>query len=124
MQWGRGCIDTLGFLIYINATGLGARSSVAERAAHNRLVPGSNPGEPTIKVIFMSCYFRHLKGIFDEAGIQVIPSTKKQIDRAIHQLVGTDYKDCPATWQKLKQQIMTDEEKRQEFIIKLKDAIS
>jgi hypothetical protein len=28
---------------------LRARSSAAERAAHNRLVVGSNPAEPTIK---------------------------------------------------------------------------
>ena len=27
--------------------GIGARSSVAERSAHNRLVAGSNPAEPT-----------------------------------------------------------------------------
>ena len=71
----------------------------------------------------MSCYFRHLKNIFDEAGIEVTPGNKKQIDQAIHQIVGTNYKDCPDTWQKLKQQIIADEQKQQGFIIKLRNAI-
>jgi len=71
----------------------------------------------------MSCYFRRLKDIFDEAGIEVTSSNKKQIDRAIHQLVGTDYKDCPGTWKKLKQQITSDEQKRQDFITELRNII-
>ena len=72
----------------------------------------------------MSCYFRHLKGVFDEAGIEVTSSNRKQIDQAIHQIVGTNYKDCPGTWQRLRQQIMTDEQKRQDFIGKLRNAIT
>ncbi|MFC1847609.1 hypothetical protein ACFLW5_02215 [Chloroflexota bacterium] len=71
----------------------------------------------------MSCYFRHLKGIFDEAGIKINPGNKEQIDRAIHQIVGSNYKDCPGTWQKLKQQVMADEQKRKGFIVQLKKAI-
>jgi len=71
----------------------------------------------------MSCYFRHLKDIFDKAGIEVNASNKKQIDQAIHRIVGANYKDCPGTWQKLKQQIIPDEQKRQEFIVKLRKAI-
>ena len=72
----------------------------------------------------MSCYFRHIKDILAEAGIEVTPGNKKQIDRAIHQAVGVDYKDCPATWKRLKQEIMTDEQKRQDFIKKLEGAIT
>lgn len=53
----------------------------------------------------MSCYFRHIKDILDEAGIEVA------------------YKDCTATWRKLKQQIMGDEQKKQDFIRELKDAV-
>ena len=71
----------------------------------------------------MSCYFRHMKDILDEAGIKVTPSNKKQIDQAIHQAVEVAYKDCPATWKRLKQQIIGDEQKRQDFIKKLQDAI-
>ena len=69
----------------------------------------------------MSCYFRHLKDVFNEAGIEVTPSNRKQIDQAIHQIVDTNYKDCPGTWQRLKQQMMTDKQKRQDFIEKLRD---
>lgn len=72
----------------------------------------------------MSCYFRHLKDIFSEAGIEVTSSNKKQVDQAIHQMVEVDYKECPAAWKKLKQDIMRDEKKRQDFIQKMKDAIS
>ena len=72
----------------------------------------------------MSCYFRHLKGILDEAGIEVTPSNKKQIDQAIHQTVEVTYKDCPQTWKKLKQQIIGDEQKRRDLIDKLQTAIS
>ena len=74
-------------------------------------------------MITMSCYFRRLKDIFDEAGIEVTSSNKKQIDQAIHQLVGTDYKDCPSTWKKLKQQIIADKQKRQDFVTELKNII-
>jgi len=57
----------------------------------------------------MSCYLRHIKCILEEAGIEVNPGNRKQIDQAIHQAVGVDYKDCPATWKRLKQEIMTDD---------------
>ena len=70
----------------------------------------------------MSCYFRHLKDILSEAGIEVNPSNRKQIDRAIHDIVGITYKDCPTTWKKLKQEIIGDEQKRQDFIKKLQNA--
>lgn len=36
----------------------------------------------------MSCYFRHLKDILNEAGIEVTASNKKQIDRIIHEIAG------------------------------------
>ena len=71
----------------------------------------------------MSCYFRHIKDILDEAGIEVTSSNKKQIDQAIHQIVGVAYKDCPATWKRLKQQIMGDEQKRRDLTRKLQNAI-
>ncbi|MBM4446116.1 MAG: hypothetical protein FJ023_02025 [Chloroflexi bacterium] len=72
----------------------------------------------------MSCYFRHLKEIFDEAGIQVTSNNRKQNDEAIHQILGITYKDCPQTCKKLKLQIISNERKRQEFIQKLKAAMS
>ena len=71
----------------------------------------------------MSCYFRHLKDILNEAGIEATPDNRKQIDRAIHDIVGVTYKDCPATWKKLKQEIAGDEQKRQDFLKKLQNSI-
>jgi len=71
----------------------------------------------------MSCYFRHLKDILNEAGIEVNPSNRKQIDRTIHDIVEVTYKDCPTTWKKLKQEIIGNEQKRQDFIKKLQNAI-
>ncbi len=71
----------------------------------------------------MSCYFRHLNDIFDEAGITVTTANRKQIDQAIHQIVRVSYKECPQAWKNLKQQIIDDEQKRQEFIKKLKTAV-
>ncbi len=71
----------------------------------------------------MSCYFRHINDILDEAGIEVTPSNRRQIDQAIHQVVEVTYKACPATWKRLKQQIIDDEQKRRDLIRKLQDAI-
>lgn len=72
----------------------------------------------------MSCYFRNLKDVFAEAGIEVNAGNKKQLDRVIHQIAAVDYKDCPNTWRKVKQDIMSDPQKRQEFIDKLKKAMT
>jgi len=45
----------------------------------------------------VSCYFRHVKNILDEAGVKVTSGNKKEIDQAFHQIVGVGYKDCPTT---------------------------
>ena len=72
----------------------------------------------------MSCYFRHLDDIFKEAGIAVTPANRKQVDQAIHQIVGVEYKECPAAWKKLKQEILQDEKKRRGFVQKLREALT
>lgn len=71
----------------------------------------------------MSCYFRHMKSILDEAGIAVTPDNKKEIDRAFHSMFGVTYRDCPATWKRLKQVLAGDDQKRGEIIQKTQDAI-
>ena len=71
----------------------------------------------------MSCYFRHMKDILNEAGITVNPSNKKQVDQAFHQIVGTTYKDCSATWKAIRQTYLVDEKKHKELIQKLKTAV-
>jgi hypothetical protein len=72
----------------------------------------------------MSCYFRHLKNLLDEAGVVVTPDNKRQIDRAVHKIVGVEYKNCPVAWKMLKHQVLDDEQKRHDFIKKLKDSLS
>jgi hypothetical protein len=71
----------------------------------------------------MSCYLRHLKDILDEAGITVTPANRQQVDRAIHGFVGVAYKNCPATWKKIKEDIKNDEAKRQALIRQLQTTL-
>ena len=35
----------------------------------------------------MSCYFRHMKDVLEEAGIEITKDNKKEIDGIIHRLV-------------------------------------
>jgi len=67
----------------------------------------------------MTCYFRHLSEVFRKAGIEVTPQNKKELDRVIHSIVKTSYKDCPATWREVKKRIVRDED---DFAAKLKAA--
>ena len=50
----------------------------------------------------MSCYFRHIKDLFDEAGVSPTPENKRCLDAAIHEALGVSYKDCSTTWAKVK----------------------
>jgi len=36
----------------------------------------------------LSCYFRHLKEVFESAGIEVTPQNRKSLDAAFHRVVG------------------------------------
>ena len=58
----------------------------------------------------MTCYFRHLKGVFDKAGIEVNKNNKRDLDRAIHAQMGVEYKDCSSTWKAVKTSLAEDEE--------------
>ena len=66
----------------------------------------------------MTCYFRHLQEIFKKAGIKVTSENKKELDKIIHNIVGVEYKNCPATWREVKKQIAENEEA---FVSKLKE---
>ena len=57
----------------------------------------------------MTCYFRHLKTIFEKAEIVVTNENKRLIDKIIHKMVGIEYKNCPATWKEVKKRIAEDE---------------
>jgi hypothetical protein len=67
----------------------------------------------------VTCYFRHLKPIFEKAGIEVTPENKKQLDTIIHNIVRVNYKNCPATWKQVKNFILKDEDA---FAIEIKNA--
>jgi hypothetical protein len=71
----------------------------------------------------MSCYFRHLKDVLAEAGIEVTPANKKDIDRALHEIMGVAYKDCPGTWKNLKGS-MANEADHAAVVNKLRKAVS
>jgi hypothetical protein len=67
----------------------------------------------------MTCYFRHLKEVFWKAGIGITPQNKQQIDKIIHDIVGVEYKNCPAAWQQVKKRMAEDEAG---FVAMLKNA--
>ncbi|MDY6794553.1 MAG: hypothetical protein SWK76_04625 [Actinomycetota bacterium] len=61
----------------------------------------------------MSCYFRRMADVFDEAGldleeIKADKKAKQELDRRIHELVGVEYKDCSPTWGKVKELLAED----------------
>jgi len=58
----------------------------------------------------LTCYFRHLKDVFDKAGIEVTKKNKRDLDRAIHAHMGVEYKDCSSTWRAVKASLSEDEE--------------
>ena len=69
----------------------------------------------------MTCYFRHLNKVFEKAGIEVTRDNRHEIDRVIHNIVGVEYKNCPAVWREVKTRLAEDEEV---FVSSLKKAFS
>ncbi len=67
----------------------------------------------------MTCYFRHLRDLFEKAGIAVTKENKREIDRVIHEIVDVEYKNCPAAWREVKKRLAED---REAFITELKKA--
>ena len=71
----------------------------------------------------MSCYFRHMKDIFDEVGLEITKENKKTVDRIIHELVDVSYKDCSPTWKAVKTHIKGDGRARSRFVERFKAAL-
>ena len=69
----------------------------------------------------MTCYFRHLKAVFEKAGVDVKEANKRELDRVIHGIVGVEYKNCSATWKEVKKRLAEDEDG---FITALKQALN
>jgi len=57
----------------------------------------------------VTCYFRHIRPVFDSLGIEVTADNKKEIDKRIHDIAGVDYKNCSATWKRFKELRSRDE---------------
>jgi len=76
---------------------------------------------PTLRLCesAMTCYFRHLTQVFEKAGIEVTSQNREEIDKMIHEIVGVNYKNCPAAWKQVKTRVLEDEEG---FVSKLKEA--
>ena len=51
-----------------------------------------------------------MKPIFKKAGVVVTKENKQKIDKAIHKIVGIEYKNCSSTWKEVKKRIIEDEE--------------
>jgi hypothetical protein len=66
----------------------------------------------------MTCYFRHLKDVFAEAGIEVTSENKREVDKVIHSMVGVKYKNCPLAWKQVKKRIARD---KAGFVSQLKE---
>jgi hypothetical protein len=56
----------------------------------------------------MTCYLRHLQEIFNDAGIEVTKDKKQELDKIIHEIARTKYKNCPVTWKEVKKRIAED----------------
>jgi len=62
-----------------------------------------------------------MKAVFEKAGIDVTKQNKKDIDRAIHGIVGVAYKNCSATWKEVKKRLAENEDS---FVQALKTEVS
>lgn len=71
----------------------------------------------------MSCYFRHMQDILEEAGVEITKENKKEIDRIIHGIVDVEYKNCSPTWKGIKEHIKGNNKARSHFIKKLKQEL-
>lgn len=69
----------------------------------------------------MTCYFRHLNEVFKKAGITVTKENKREVDKAIHKILGVEYKSCPVAWKEVKKRLAEDEEA---FVSALKKALA
>jgi len=66
----------------------------------------------------MTCYTRHLKEIFDDAGVEFTKENRRQADKLFKKWLGKT--DCPETWRELKIRL-SDPSKRREVVENLKN---
>ncbi len=69
----------------------------------------------------MSCYFRHMKDVIKEAGVELKDKEDRiAVDKAIHSLLEVEYKDCSSTWKEIKK-LKEDETFRKKLIEVIKN---
>ncbi len=57
----------------------------------------------------MTCYFRHLGKIFDQAGITVTAKNRQKLDKLVQDIVKPKVRDCPNTWKGVKKRLAENE---------------
>jgi hypothetical protein len=62
-----------------------------------------------------------LNKIFKKAGVTITKENKRDVDKIIHSIVGTSYKNCSATWKEVKKRIAENED---EFVNTLKSQLA
>jgi hypothetical protein len=60
----------------------------------------------------------------EEAGVEITPENKKEMDRIIHELAEVEHKNCSPTWKGVKERIRGDEASRGRFVTRLKEKLS
>jgi len=68
----------------------------------------------------MTCYFRHIQGVLEKAGVALTTTNKREVDRVIHKLVHVKYKNCPRAWREVKKRIADNEK---DFVYQLRQAL-
>lgn len=69
----------------------------------------------------LTCYFRHFKKYLKEMSVEITKENKREIDKAIHNFLDVEYKDCSTTWKEIKKRLAEDEVK---FTSSLKKALA
>jgi predicted Fe-Mo cluster-binding NifX family protein len=62
-----------------------------------------------------------MRELLKEAGIEVTPGNKRDVDKVIHEIVGVKYKNCPLAWGGIKNRMLRDG--REVFIKELRKAV-
>ena len=68
----------------------------------------------------MSCYTRHLEGLFQEVGIEDTKANRKDIDSHIRATLGMKEKHCPTVWKEVKTRL-NDVERRKDLVASLRE---
>ena len=60
----------------------------------------------------MTCFMRHLKGLFEDRGIEQTPENKRKMQRELREITGVESKKCWDIWKSVKPWVADDEKKK------------